>query len=62
MRESNWDPETRVLTVTFHQGRVYEYAGVSETEWRAYLNAPSIGKHLREVLSAKHPPRETGRA
>lgn len=46
--------ENNTLEVQFHNGVVYQYHGVSQSEYRAFLNAPSLGSALSK-LDKVHP-------
>lgn len=46
--------ENNTLEVQFHNGAVYQYHGVSETEYRNFLNSPSLGSALSQ-LDKVHP-------
>lgn len=46
--------ENNTLEVQFHNGAVYQYHGVSETEYRNFLNSPSLGSALSR-LDKVHP-------
>ena len=52
IRSVGWANNT--LEVQFHNGVVYQYHGVSETEYRAFLNSPSLGSALSR-LDKIHP-------
>lgn len=58
IRTVRYDPATRVLEIQFHQGRVYEYAGVPYEEWVALMGAPSLGRHLRERIAPRFAAKE----
>lgn len=46
--------ENNTLEVQFHNGAVYQYHGVSEPEYRNFLNSPSLGSALSR-LDKVHP-------
>lgn len=46
--------ENNILEVQFHNGVVYQYQGVSQSEYQAFLNAPSLGSALSK-LDKIHP-------
>lgn len=43
----DWEPGTRVLTVSYKGGRVYRYADVPYDTWAGLMKAPSKGSFLR---------------
>ena len=47
-----WEKNT--MEVQFHNGAVYQYHGVSLSEYQAFLNAPSLGSELSK-LDKIHP-------
>lgn len=47
-----WEPNT--LEVQFHNGAVYQYHGVTESEYHAFMNSPSLGSALSK-LDKIHP-------
>lgn len=47
-----WSNNT--MEVQFHNGAVYQYHGVSETEYRNFLHSPSLGSALSR-LDKIHP-------
>ena len=55
-REDNvsYDPETLKLTVTFQNGRVYEYAQVPEQVAQDFANAPSVGSALNSEIKPNY--------
>lgn len=47
-----WDADT--LEVQFHNGAIYQYHNVSEQEYHAFMNSPSLGSALSK-LDKVHP-------
>lgn len=45
-----YDPASRVLSITFHSGRTYRYADVSEDTYQSLLNAPSAGRYFNSAI------------
>ena len=41
-----YNEATQVLSVRFHNGKTYNYPGVSADEHKALMAAESIGKHF----------------
>lgn len=35
--------ENNTLEIQFHNGAIYQYHGVSETEYHNFMNSPSLG-------------------
>lgn len=50
-----YDAETSTLEVEFREGRVYQYAQVSEAAHDALMEAPSMGSHFHRHIRAKYP-------
>jgi hypothetical protein len=48
------DPATQTLHVEFHNGKVYEYPGVSAESHAALVTAESIGKHFSAHIRPKY--------
>jgi hypothetical protein len=46
--------ENNTLEVQFHNGVVYQYYGVSESEYRSFMDSPSLGSAL-SALDKRHP-------
>ena len=46
--------ENNTMEVQFPDGAIYQYHGVSETEYRNFLNSPSLGSALSR-LDKVHP-------
>lgn len=42
------------MEVEFHNGAVYQYHGVTKSEYESFLNEPSLGSALSR-LDKKHP-------
>lgn len=53
-RIANVGWENNVMEVQFHNGRIYQYHGVSLAEYQNFLNAPSLGSALSK-LDKIHP-------
>lgn len=47
-------PETSTLHITFHSGDTYAFHSVSAAKHQALLNAPSLGRHLNQVIKPNH--------
>ena len=48
-----YDPLTEVLEVVFCRGGIYEYAGVSEQEFKNMQNAKSVGLYFNGNIRNK---------
>ncbi|MBQ7067014.1 MAG: KTSC domain-containing protein [Lachnospiraceae bacterium] len=46
--------ENNTLEVEFHNGAVYQYYNVSQSEYQSFLNSPSLGSALSR-LDKIHP-------
>ncbi len=56
LAEASWRDET--LTVTFHSGKSYEYAGVPRETFEALCDAPSCGRFLSQHVKGVFPFKE----
>ena len=52
--EIGHDPDTGTLEVKFHNGGVYQYAGVDADKHAALMQAPSAGKFLHANIKGVH--------
>ena len=48
-RIANVGWENDVMEVQFHNGTVYQYYGVSQSEYQNFLNSPSLGSALSRL-------------
>ncbi len=48
------DPETSTLHVKFHSGDTYHFHNVSALKHQALMAAPSIGRHLNQIIKPHH--------
>ena len=46
--------ENEVLTITWKSGKTNDYQGVPESEYHAFVNAESVGKHYHGVFKQKY--------
>ena len=46
--------ENNILEVKFHDGYIYQYYGVNASEYKNFLNSPSLGSALSQ-LDKIHP-------
>lgn len=56
-----YDPEQKVLEVTFNNGGVYAYHGVTPEIYAAFIDAPSRGGFLHNVIKPACPVEPKGR-
>lgn len=42
-----WENDT--LEIQFHNGAVYQYYNVSQSEYQSFMNAPSLGSELSRL-------------
>lgn len=52
------ESETGVLTVTFKDGRQYEYSGVPITVFQAFQHARSAGEFFQRQVKGRYPAEE----
>jgi len=50
----HYDPETKVLEVTFNGGSTYHYNNVNESDYNAFEQAKSHGKHFDKHIKNKY--------
>lgn len=50
---AGYDGKRRVLTVVFRDATLYNFYGVNNLEWGAFLRSQSKGKHIRLFLDSK---------
>ncbi len=52
---ASYEPDRLVLTVEFHRGRAYEYAGVPQGVYEGLLRAASHGRYFNEWIRDRYP-------
>ena len=52
--ECEFDDQTDTLTVTFQDGRSYDYMNVPAAVARAFQNAPSAGEFLNRQIKGRY--------
>jgi len=52
--EIGHDPDTNILEVRFHNGRVYHHFLVPRSEYQALLNAESIGAYFNRFIRPRY--------
>jgi hypothetical protein len=50
----DYDPITRMLSITFHSGRTYTLRGVPEHHYHGLLNASSAGWYFNTCLRGRY--------
>lgn len=50
IKSAGYDLRTRVLEIEFHNASVYRYYDLDAQGYQAFLEAPSKGTHLNEVI------------
>lgn len=48
-RIANVGWENNIMEVQFHNGVIYQYYGVSQSEYQSFLNSPSLGSALSQL-------------
>ena len=48
------DSSSNTLEVEFHDGSIYQYYGVPESEYNELMNASSHGQYLNEYIKGKY--------
>jgi hypothetical protein len=60
IRSVGHDPDTQELHVEFVNGRVYRYREVTPEQYRALVEAPSKGAHIRTLGAGTLIPPDEG--
>ena len=47
---SGYDPDERVMQITFHNDETHEFRGVPEQIYQAFQNSPSKGAFFHRVI------------
>ena len=56
-----YDPESQTMHVRFHSGHTYSYAGVTQEQHDAFVNADSIGGHFHRHIRPNFDGRPSNR-
>lgn len=48
IRSVGYDPDTKILSIEFNHGKVYDYLDVPEETFEEMLKAPSVGKFYNQ--------------
>lgn len=54
IKSAGYDPRTRVLEIELHNASVYRYYDLDEEAYQKFLDAPSKGTHLNQVIKANY--------
>lgn len=49
-----YDQELQELTIQFHSGGTYSFAGVPEHEHQALISAPSVGRQFHQRIRGSY--------
>ncbi|MDP9191379.1 MAG: KTSC domain-containing protein [Acidobacteriota bacterium] len=52
--EIGHDPDTNILEVRFHNGRIYHHFMVPRSEYEALISAESIGAHFNRLIRPRY--------
>lgn len=52
---ADYDPERKVLTVSFHHGGTYSYSGVEQATVSGFEMAPSPGRYFSSAIKDRFP-------
>ena len=55
VRSVGYDRATQTLEMEFHSGGIYQYHGVSESEYRALVSAGSVGSYFHAHIKDRYP-------
>ena len=50
---SGYDPDGRVMQITFHNGETHEFSGVPEQIHQAFQNSPSKGSFFHKFIKPR---------
>jgi len=51
----NYDPDSQVLTIQFHDGSIYQYAGVPLTEFHNFVQTGGSGTYFWTKIRDRYP-------
>ena len=54
LRQADYDPIRKELTVVFHNGKTYSYQNVPPAKWTEFENAGSKGTYLHTHIKPHH--------
>lgn len=55
IRSIGYDAESMTLEIEFNSGAVYQYQGVPQVEYDAFMNAGSKGTHFNANIKDRFP-------
>lgn len=55
IRAIGYDSDSQTLEVEFNYGAVYQYSGVSQSEYEGMMNADSKGKYFNANIKGSYP-------
>jgi KTSC domain len=58
LRAGVYEEETKELTITFRDGRAWQYEGVPPDVWQGLRSAPSAGRYLNQRIKDVYPGSE----
>lgn len=58
LKAVGYDPSTHVLEVEFHNGSVYQYAGVPDSIHAGLMTATSLGSYVHAHIRDRYPTRK----
>lgn len=50
----HYDPQTKILEITFNEGSIYHYHGITPESYTAFENAKSYGKYFNTHIKNKY--------
>lgn len=54
LAEIGYSAETHTLEILFHSGHIYQYSGVTESEFAALMNSASKGRYFDQFIRYSH--------
>ena len=50
-----YDVDSQTLEIEFHNGGVYQYAGIPESEYEGLMSSDSKGKYFHANIKSRYP-------
>ncbi|GEM45773.1 KTSC domain-containing protein [Deinococcus cellulosilyticus] len=54
IKSAGYDPRTRVLEIELHNASVYRYYDLDSEAYQQFLDAPSKGTHLNQMIKPNY--------
>lgn len=50
-----YDADSQTLEIEFHDGGIYQYAGVPESEYEGLISSGSQGRYFHDNIKGRYP-------